>query len=202
MKEEVVVKPLKKKLMVKGQVRGTYIIAEDNEGMYLIDQHAAKERVNYEYYLDQFEKRDMRLQDMLIPIVLEYPQSEYMILNERKDVLADIGIELLPFGTSSFVVKQLPLWMKQIDEQVYIETMADQVLHTNKVDLLALRKEAIATLSCKASVKGNTYLNTDNMQSIVDELMRCENPYVCPHGRPTMISYTDYELEKLFKRVV
>jgi DNA mismatch repair protein MutL len=201
-KEEIVVKPLKKKLMVKGQVRGTYIIAEDSEGMYLIDQHAAKERVNYEYYLDQFEKRDMRLQDMLIPIVLEYPQSEYMILNERKDALAEIGIELLPFGTSSFVVKQLPLWMKQIDEQMYIETMADQVLHTNKVDLLSLRKEAIATLSCKARVKGNTYLNTDNMQSIVDELMRCDNPYVCPHGRPTMIAYTDYELEKLFKRVV
>lgn len=201
-KEEIVVKPLKKKLMVKGQVRGTYIIAEDSEGIYLIDQHAAKERVNYEYYLDQFEKRDMRLQDMLIPIVLEYPQSEYMILNERKDALAEIGIELLPFGTSSFVVKQLPLWMKQIDEQMYIETMADQVLHTNKVDLLSLRKEAIATLSCKASVKGNTYLNTDNMQSIVDELMRCDNPYVCPHGRPTMIAYTDYELEKLFKRVV
>ena len=201
-KEEIVVKPLKKKLMVKGQVRGTYIIAEDSEGMYLIDQHAAKERVNYEYYLDQFDKRDMRLQDMLIPIVLEYPQSEYMILNERKDALAEIGIELLPFGTSSFVVKQLPLWMKQIDEQMYIETMADQVLHTNKVDLLSLRKEAIATLSCKASVKGNTYLNTDNMQSIVDELMRCDNPYVCPHGRPTMIAYTDYELEKLFKRVV
>ena len=201
-KEEIVVKPLKKKLMVKGQVRGTYIIAEDSEGMYLIDEHAAKERVNYEYYLDQFDKRDMRLQDMLIPIVLEYPQSEYMILNERKDALAEIGIELLPFGTSSFVVKQLPLWMKQIDEQMYIETMADQVLHTNKVDLLSLRKEAIATLSCKASVKGNTYLNTDNMQSIVDELMRCDNPYVCPHGRPTMIAYTDYELEKLFKRVV
>ena len=139
---------------------------------------------------------------MLIPIVLEYPQSEFVILNERKDALLEVGIELLPFGISSFVVKQLPLWMKQIDEQLYIETMADQVLRANKVDLLSLRKDAIATLSCKASVKGNTYLNQENMQSIVDELMRCDNPYVCPHGRPTMISYTDYELEKLFKRVV
>ena len=201
-KVEEVVRPLKKKLIVKGQVRGTYIIAEDNDGMYLIDQHAAKERVNYEYYLNKFEHREMALQDMLIPIVLEYPQSEFMMLSERKDALLEVGIELHPFGTSSFVVKQLPLWMKQIDEQLYIETMADQVLHANKVDLLSLRKDAIATLSCKASVKGNTYLNQENMQSIVDELMRCENPYVCPHGRPTMISYTDYELEKLFKRVV
>lgn len=199
---EEVIRPLKKKLLVKGQVRGTYIIAEDQEGMYLIDQHAAKERVNYEYYLEKFNHRKMALQDMLIPIVLEYPQSEFMMLQERKDALLEVGIELHPFGTSSFVVKQLPLWMKQIDEQLYIETMADQVLHANKVDLLALRKDAIATLSCKASVKGNTYLNQENMQSIVDELMRCENPYVCPHGRPTMIAYTDYELEKLFKRVV
>lgn len=201
-KKQEVIKPIKKKLLVKGQVRGTYIIAENDEGMYLIDQHAAKERVNYEYYLEKFENRDMSLQDMLIPIVLEYPQSEYMLLLEKKDALLEVGIELLPFGTSSFVVKQLPLWMKQIDEQLYIETMADQVLHTDKVDLLALRKDAIATLSCKASVKGNTYLNTENMQSIVDDLMRCDNPYVCPHGRPTMIAYTDYELEKLFKRVV
>lgn len=199
---EPVLKPIKKKLTVKGQVRGTYIIAEDHDGMYLIDQHAAKERVNYEYYLERFEHRNMDMQDMLIPIVLEYPQSEFVILNERKDALLEVGIELLPFGISSFVVKQLPLWMKQIDEQLYIETMADQVLRANKVDLLSLRKDAIATLSCKASVKGNTYLNQENMQSIVDELMRCDNPYVCPHGRPTMISYTDYELEKLFKRVV
>lgn len=188
--------------MVKGQVRGTYIIAEDSEGMYIIDQHAAKERVNYEYYLEQFEKRDHSLQDMLIPIVLDYPQSECLLLQERKDLLLEVGIDIQPFGQNSIVVKQLPVWMKQIDEQVYIENMIDQVLHTNKVDLLTLRKEAIATLSCKASVKGNTYLDTSNMQNIVDELMRCDNPYVCPHGRPTMISYTDYEIEKLFKRVV
>ncbi len=200
--EKPQLKPLKKKLMVKGQVRGTYIIAEDSEGMYIIDQHAAKERVNYEYYLEQFEKRDHSLQDMLIPIVLDYPQSECLLLQERKDLLLEVGIDIQPFGQNSIVVKQLPVWMKQIDEQVYIENMIDQVLHTNKVDLLTLRKEAIATLSCKASVKGNTYLDTSNMQNIVDELMRCDNPYVCPHGRPTMISYTDYEIEKLFKRVV
>lgn len=195
-------KKMQKHLLVKGQVRGTYIFAEDDQGMYIIDQHAAKERVNYEYYLHQFALRDNRLQDMLVPIVLEYPQSECYILREKKDVLLEVGIDLQPFGQNSFVVKQLPIWMKQIDEQVYIETMVDQVLHTSKVDLLALRKDAIATLSCKASVKGNTYLNLENMQEIVDELMCCDNPYVCPHGRPTMISYTDYEIEKMFRRVV
>lgn len=195
-------KPLKKYLQVKGQVRGTYIIAEDEDGMYIIDQHAAKERINYEYYLEKFENRDHSLQDMLIPIVLEYPQSECLILKERKDALLEVGINLIPFGQASFVVKQLPVWMKQIDEQAYIEQMVDQVLHTSKVDLLALRNDAIATLSCKASVKGNTYLDNENMQSIVDELMRCDNPYVCPHGRPTMLHYSDYDIEKLFKRVV
>lgn len=195
-------KILKKKLTVKGQVRGTYIIAEDDEGMYIIDQHAAKERVNYEYYLEKFEKRDNTLQDMLVPIILEYPQSECLILKERAEALEEVGIYLQPFGQNSFVVKQLPMWMKQIDEQLYIESMVEQVIHSNKIDLMSLRKDAIATLSCKASVKGNTYLNIENMQNIVDELLRCDNPYVCPHGRPTMISYTDYEIEKLFKRVV
>ena len=92
--------------------------------------------------------------------------------------------------------------MKRIDEQLYIEEMISQLLHMNEVDPLVLEENAIATLSCKASVKGNTYLDQANMQHIVDELMCCENPYVCPHGRPTIISYTNYELEKLFKRVV
>lgn len=200
--EPVKQKVMKRHLKVKAQIHGTYLIAEDEEGMYIIDQHAAKERVNYEYYLEKFKCRDMRLSDMLVPIVLEYPQSECMLLRERKDVLKAVGIELEDFGVNSFVVKRLPLWMKRIDEQLYIEEMVSQLLHMNEVNPLVLEENAIATLSCKASVKGNTYLDQANMQHIVDELMCCDNPYVCPHGRPTIISYTSYELEKLFKRVV
>jgi len=195
-------KEMKKKLLVKGQVHGTYIIAEDESGMYIIDQHAAKERVNYEYYVEKFDTLDLSMQDLLVPIILEFPFSEWNYLNERSDMLLEVGITLEPFGTQSFVVKELPIWMKQIDEQFYIEEMLQQILRNQKIDVLSLRKDAIATLSCKASIKGNTYLDTRSMQNIVDELMCCDNPYVCPHGRPTIISYTIYEIEKMFKRIV
>ena len=95
----------------------------------------------------------------------------------------------------------LPVEAKMIREQVFIEDMVDQVLKDNKVDVVKLQDHAIATLSCKASLKGNTHLSNEGMQNIIDNLMRCDNPYVCPHGRPTLVYYSSYEIEKLFKRV-
>ena len=194
-------KEMKKKIFVKAQIHGTYIVGEDETGMYLIDQHAAQERINYEYYLDRFSHVDMTMRDLLIPITVEYPLSECMIIEERKELLKEVGIHLEPFG-NGFILKQLPMWMNQINEHIFLEDMIQQVLKDNKIDLLSLQEHAIATLSCKASLKGNTHLSIEGMQNIVDRLMRCDNPYVCPHGRPTIIHYSSYELEKLFKRVV
>lgn len=199
--QQPTLKKLKKKIFVKGQVHGTYIICEDESGMYLIDQHAAQERINYEYFLEKYEHPDLTMRDLLIPITVEYPLSECMIIEERKDLLKKVGIELFPFG-NGFIIKQLPMWMNQIDEHIFIEDMINQVLKDNKINLLSLQEHAIATLSCKASLKGNTHLSMEGMQNIVDNLMRCDNPYVCPHGRPTIIYYSSYDLEKLFKRVV
>lgn len=196
-----VLKEMKKKIFVKGQVHGTYIICEDETGMYLVDQHAAQERINYEYFLEKYQHPDMTMRDLLIPITVEYPLSECMIIEERKELLKKVGIELFPFG-NGFIIKQLPMWMNQIDEHIFIEDMINQVLKDNKINLLSLQEHAIATLSCKASLKGNTHLSMEGMQNIIDNLMRCDNPYVCPHGRPTIIYYSAYDLEKLFKRVV
>ena len=200
-KRQPVLKEMKKKIFVKGQVHGTYIICEDETGMYLVDQHAAQERINYEFFLEKYEHPDMTMRDLLIPITVEYPLSECMIIEERKELLKKVGIELFPFG-NGFIIKQLPMWMNQIDEHIFIEDMINQVLKDNKINLLSLQEHAIATLSCKASLKGNTHLSMEGMQNIIDNLMRCDNPYVCPHGRPTIIYYSSYELEKLFKRVV
>jgi DNA mismatch repair protein MutL len=194
-------KVLKKKIFVKGQVHGTYIICEDETGMYLVDQHAAQERINYEYYLEKYSQLDVTMQDLLVPITLEYPISEYLLIEENKSSLEQIGITLEIFGNSGYVIKQLPLWMKNIDEHIFIDAMMDQILQGNKVDAIALQEHAIATLSCKASLKANTHLSIEGMQNIIDNLMRCDNPYVCPHGRPTIIYYSTYEIEKLFKRV-
>lgn len=198
---EVPLREMKKKIFVKAQIHGTYIVGEDGEGMYLIDQHAAQERINYEYFLEKYSHPDMTMRDLLVPITVEYPLSECMIIEERKELLKEVGIYLDPFG-NGFIIKQLPMWMNQINEHLFIEDMIQQVLKDNKIDLLSLQEHAIATLSCKASLKGNSHLSIESMQTIVDNLMRCDNPYVCPHGRPTIIHYSAYDLEKLFKRVV
>ncbi|MFV0394199.1 MAG: DNA mismatch repair endonuclease MutL [Coprobacillaceae bacterium] len=195
-------KLMKKKIFVKGQVHGTYIICEDDTGMYLVDQHAAQERINYEYFLEKYSQLDLTMQDLLVPITLEYPMSEYLIIEENKDALQKVGVNLENFGDTGYVIKQLPLWMKNIDEHIFIDNMMDQILQGTKVDVVKLQEHAIATLSCKASLKANTHLSTEGMQNIIDNLMRCDNPYVCPHGRPTIIYYSTYEIEKLFKRIV
>ena len=195
-------KLMKKKIFVRGQVHGTYIICQDETGMYLVDQHAAQERINYEYYLEQFSHVNMTMRDILVPITLTYPMSEYMIIEENKEVLHTVGIYLESFGTNGYVVKQLPLWMKNIDAQIFIEAMMERILQGKGVDIVHMQEHAIATLSCKASLKANTHLSTEGMQNIIDTLMRCDNPYVCPHGRPTIIYYSTYEIEKLFKRVI
>lgn len=200
---EVIAPPkMKQKIFVQGQVHGTYIIGSDDEAMYLIDQHAAKERINYEYYCKKYEIKDDLKQDLLIPIVLDYPSSQVSQIEEKKHLLLEVGISLETFGTTSFIVKQLPVWMKNVDEKIFIEGMIEQIIKQNKIDVVELQKDAIAMLSCKASLKANTHLSTIAMQRLLDDLMCCENPYVCPHGRPTVIRYSSYELEKLFKRVV
>lgn len=199
--EDVPLKEMKKKIFVRAQIHGTYIVGEDDSGMYLIDQHAAQERINYEYFLEKYSHPDMTMRDLLVPITVEYPLSECLIIEERKELLKEVGIQLDPFG-NGFIIKQLPMWMNQINEHLFIEDMINQILKDNKVNLLSLQEHAIATLSCKASLKGNTHLSLEGMQNIIDNLMRCDNPYVCPHGRPTIIHYSAYELEKLFKRVV
>jgi len=195
-------KPIKEKIYAKAQIHGTYLVGENEKGMYLVDQHAAQERINYEYYKEQFSHLDLTMQPLLVPLQLEYPMSEFLILEERKSALKEVGIDLEVFGEHGYILRSLPLWMKKIDENIFVDEMVQSVLHKNHLNVVDLQEHAIATLSCKASLKANTYLSLGDMQTILDNLMRCENPYVCPHGRPTILFYSEYELEKLFKRVV
>ena len=195
-------KPIKEKIFAKVQIHGTYLIGENDKGMYLVDQHAAQERINYEYYKEQFSHLDLTMQPLLVPLQFEYPMSDFLILEERKQLLEKVGIHLEVFGEHGYILRSLPLWMKKIDENIFVEEMIQEVMQKNHLDVVALQEHAIATLSCKASLKANTYLSLSDMQTIFDNLMRCDNPYVCPHGRPTILFYSEYELEKMFKRVV
>ncbi len=195
-------RPIKKYLDVQGQVLGTYIVAQDETGMFLIDQHAAKERINYEFFISQYENKNMDMMDMLVPLTFDLPKSDFVKIAANKDKLAEIGVNLEEFSGQTFVVRALPVWMKNTDATIFIEEMFDRVLSDQHIDVIKMQDHAIATLACKASLKANTYLTKEGMQGLVNDLMRCDNPYVCPHGRPVIIYYTEYELEKLFKRVV
>ena len=195
-------RPMQEKIYAKAQIHGTYLIGENEKGMYLMDQHAAQERINYEYYKEKYSHLNMTMQPLLVPLQFEYPMSDFLVLEERKSILEQVGIFLEVFGEHGYILRALPLWMKKIDENLFVDEMIQEVLHKNQLDVIALQEYAIATLSCKASLKANTYLSINDMQAIFDNLMRCENPYVCPHGRPTILYYSEYELEKLFKRVV
>ncbi len=195
-------RPLKEKIYAKAQIHGTYLIGENEKGMYLMDQHAAQERINYEYYKEQFSHLDMTMQSLIVPLHFEYTMSEFMLIEERKGLLENVGIYLEKFCEHGYILRNLPVWMKKIDENTFVEEMIQMIIKKNSLDVVEMQEHAIATLSCKASLKANTYLSQTEMQVIFDNLMRCDNPYVCPHGRPTILFYSGYELEKLFKRVI
>ena len=201
-KEEPDVKPFPK-LFVIGQVLGTYIVCHNEKGMYLIDQHAAEERVNYEKYKKYMTDFNGDTIDMLFPIVLEYPKDEYMTIREKIDIIRNIGINIEEFGDNTYIIKSHPTWFKEGIEEEFIREIIDKILFEGKnFDLERFNDSISASLACHASVKANTPLSIEEMENIIEKLSKCKNPYNCAHGRPSIIHYSTYELEKLFKRVM
>ncbi|MDQ0193310.1 DNA mismatch repair endonuclease MutL [Paenibacillus wynnii] len=185
-----------------GQHHGTYIIAQNEEGLYLIDQHAAHERINYEFYYEQFGRPADASQELLLPITLEFTPSESRQLGERLHWFEQAGVYLEHFGGQTFLVRSLPYWFPQGEEKAIIEEMAEWVLSEKSIDLAKLREKSSILCSCKASIKANHKLTEQEVDSLLTRLSACKQPYTCPHGRPILISFSVYDLEKLFKRVM
>ncbi|WP_409294300.1 DNA mismatch repair endonuclease MutL [Peribacillus sp. SCS-26] len=185
-----------------GQMHGTYILAQNEKGLYIIDQHAAQERIKYEYFREKVGQVDSELQEMLIPITLEYSTDEVIRIQENIPELEAVGVFLEEFGHNSFIVRSHPQWFPKGMEQQIIDEMIQQVLSVKKVDIKKLREEAAILMSCKGSIKANHYLRHEDMQALLDELRRSSDPFTCPHGRPIIIHYSTYEMEKMFKRVM
>ncbi len=192
----------KLELYVCGLVMGTYIICENETNMYLIDQHAAQERINYERYLEHLTNTKVNTTSLLIPITIELSPSDYIKFIERKEILDNMGFVIEEFGINTILIKEHPTWLLRGFEQESIEKLVDLVINDYNVDRIKFNDSIAKTLACKMSVKGNTRITNDDMQSIINELVLCDNPYNCPHGRPTIITFTKYELEKMFKRVM
>lgn len=185
-----------------GQMHGTYIFAQNEKGLYIIDQHAAQERIKYEYFKEKVGQVEKELQEMLVPLTLEYSTDEYVKIFEHRGKLEEVGVFLEPFGHNSFIVKSHPQWFPKGEEKQIIEEMIEQVLQMKKVDIKKLREEAAIMMSCKSSIKANQYLTNSEIQSLLDELRQTSDPFTCPHGRPIIIHYSVYDMEKMFKRVL
>lgn len=186
-----------------GQMHGTYLIAQNTDGLYLIDQHAAHERINYEYYYERFGNPAEASQELLVPITLEFTPSEAGILADRLSLFEQAGVFMEAFGGNTFLVRAHPHWFPSGEEKGIVEEICEWVLSEKKaVDIAKLREKAAIMCSCKASIKANQGLSVLEMETLIDRLAGCRNPYTCPHGRPIVVSFTTYELEKMFKRVM
>ena len=184
-----------------GLVHGTYIICQNDLGMYIIDQHAAKERINYEIVLDKLTNPKKESISMLIPLTLEFSNNEYTILKENFDFLRELNFEIEEFGINSVIVKAHPVWLPQGNENEAIKKIFELVIEKEKnFNIGRFNDHLAATMACKMSIKANTSITLDEMNNLVNDLRNCKNPYNCPHGRPTTIYYSNYDLEKLFKR--
>lgn len=186
-----------------GLLLGTYIVCENEQGIYLIDQHAAKERVNYEKMSYVLSHPNGNTISPIVPIVIELPMNEYLVLKENIDILDKLNITIEEFGTSSFRVVSHPTWFISGKEEEIVRQIIDLILVKEKNFSLEKFNDNLAKMvSCKMSIKANTYIDKPSMESLINDLRKCKNPYNCPHGRPSIIHFSIYELEKMFKRSI
>lgn len=186
-----------------GLLLGTYIVCENELGIYLIDQHAAKERVNYEKVSYELSHPNGNTISPLVPIVIELPMNEYLIIKENMDILDKLNIKIEEFGTTSFRVISHPTWFISGREVDIVKQIIELILVKEKDFSLEKFNDNLAKMvSCKMSIKANTYIDKPSMESLINDLRKCKNPYNCPHGRPSIIHFSIYELEKMFKRSI
>ena len=187
---------------VVGLAMGTYLISQDKENVYIMDIHAANERINYEKYLNALKTRKFAKMTMLFPLTFEYSTNEFMILKNNFELLTSYGFEIEEFGMNTVRVSAHPTWIKEGIEEESIRKIFDIVIGIkDKFDPVKFNENVAITLACKTSVKANTRIPLEEQEALLKNIFACEFPYTCPHGRPTIIKYPKYELEKMFKRV-
>ena len=176
-----------------GLALGTYIVCENEKGVYLIDQHAAQERINYEKYLYLLSNPSKDSISTLLPIVMELPMNEYLIVKKNISILENLNITLEEFGQSSFRIISHPNWFNRSDPNKIIRSIIEAIIKEEKnFNLAKFNEHLAATIACKASIKANTRITIEDMESIISQLRLCNNPFNCPHGRPVIIEFTIY----------
>ena len=186
-----------------GQIHATFIVAQNEEGMYLIDQHAAAERINYEKVKEEFAKKEFYQVPMLIPITMEFPTSDYIIIKDNLEYLEELGFNIIEFGVNTININAHPSWIDNEYAEETIRSIMDLIIQEkNKFDRLKFEERLIQTTACKMSVKANTPLSIESMENLLKRLEQCKNPYNCAHGRPSIMNFNNYELDRMFKRAM
>ena len=188
-------------LKVLAQIFKTYILSEADNKLYLIDQHAAAERYNYEKLQRDFIDRKNYKKQMLIPMMFDFSIEEAAEIRNNFEKFTELGIDFEEFGDNSYVVREFPGWIEE-DEEEMIKIIVEKVLNNNKITFNELRNDAIAMASCKMSIKANQILSEVEMNKVISDLYKCKNPFTCPHGRPIITKMEKKDLEKMFKRIV
>ena len=191
-----------KEVKIIGQVFDTYWILQYDNAMYMVDQHAAHEKVLYERFMKQFSEKKPMVQLLQPPVVLTLTMQEEQAVKEHMSVFEELGYQIEPFGGREYVVNGVPAHLPQIGNEELLKEVIDAMVDEHSRPTPDILKDKIASMSCKAAVKGNNRLPREQMEELLRELMTLENPYHCPHGRPTMIKMTKTALDKKFKRIV
>ncbi|MCS4487926.1 DNA mismatch repair endonuclease MutL [Streptococcus sciuri] len=184
-----------------GQMHGTYLFAQGRDGLFIIDQHAAQERVKYEYYREKIADVDSSLQQLLIPYLFEFSSADFLALQEKMSLLNQVGIYLDSYGENTYILREHPIWMKEEEIASGVYEMCDMLLLTNEVSIKTYRSELAIMMSCKRSIKANHYLDDYSARNLLVQLSQCQNPYNCPHGRPVLVHFSQSDMEKMFRRI-
>lgn len=185
-----------------GQLQGTYILGQNENGLYMIDQHAAQERIKYEFFKKKLGKPNNDSQQLLIPLTFEFSHQEALLIEENKEEFEAVGLFFETFGHRSYVIRSYPNWFPKGFEEEVIREMVEQIMNEKKVSVEDIREEAAIMMSCKRSIKANHYLTEKEMFQLLEDLRATTDPFTCPHGRPIIVHFSTYELEKMFKRIM
>ena len=184
-----------------GQLHGTYLLAQATDGLYIIDQHAAQERINYEHYRQAIGEVNDDQQTFLEPLILNYSLADALKIQDHLATLKSVGLYLEAFGQNSFMLSSHPTWFAAGQEEATAREMIDWVIETGHLTVAEFREKTAIMMSCKRAIKANHYLDDQQAQALLARLPECENPFNCPHGRPVTVHFSPSDLEKLFKRI-
>lgn len=189
------------KLSYIGQMHGTFLFAQGDAGLYMIDQHAAQERIKYEKYRKEIGQTGLERQQLLVPIVLSFSAVDALKLQGHMEEMSELGLTLEEFGVNTFILREHPGWFPKGQEESTIREMLDWYLRDEHLSLEKFREKTAIMMACKRSIKANWSLNDFEARGLIAQLAETENPYNCPHGRPTVVTLSMMDMEKMFKRI-